>query len=257
MQKNNNHLNIGTLAYVAEKLNPKEYCLIPKEIREHLEDCEICSLKVMELCELIEERSEITIKKVTKRNFYKYSSIAAILVAGISSVIAFTVHEKYQKLIKESNIENSNIEIVRKNQLLDSLGVLQLKYERETKSINSRLSNLQSEFDAQNRIVASLYESNEVFERAMNVSLRGGALELKQKIRPRYKLSSTILFDWERSYVDNLKVAVYNNKGLRVFSNLKIEPGFRLGLREFGFGTYYIQLFSENTLVNSSKVKVY
>ncbi|MBO6516647.1 MAG: hypothetical protein JJ975_08855 [Bacteroidia bacterium] len=251
------HLDDLELAMAADLLVENRYEHLDPVVSNHIEECEVCSEKLMKLADVVDEMDEqdstlLPDVKKTKRVPNDWLLAASVVFLLILSFVVWRGRQEYQELsmkykVLVDSVEQSESKQLRLEELEKSLERIELQQDS--------LEKIREEIAMNENAIASLYVPNQNLEEEIARSLRSGNLELTSPVETDYQRNDHLTFLWE-SEPAQLGLVVYNNQGLKVKMISSIDKGFVLPLNQFNIGMYYYELYYENELVKINKFNI-
>lgn len=256
----NPHLTENEVALAADHLKDDTYGALDDRIKDHIAECETCAMQVMEVVSIEDEivvmdRSSNSKDGQTQKNLVKWLAAACLGILVASSILLVRLSNK-NSAMSEVTIALSDSLRNAENNLAKLQSEVKPNHRSKTDSAykailelkNDSLRLAQEKTLKNQQLIAALYQPNKGLEEEMKLTLRSGALNLKQPNKMTYRQRSPLAFKWD-SDVAKLNLVIYTNHGLKLITEMGVKNGFELDLKKLSIGRYYYQLFNENDLV--------
>jgi len=241
------HLNEEGISLYTDALILGKKEELPSEILDHVENCQLCKNKIIELYGICKDNSlynTVThpyFHEAIKQQFnysilYKIAASVLILVSIVLITKFLFRNQKKEIIISEEQCDSSSV--------------------KHDKIISDSIGSDQKEDSEHDHIyIAANFNSNPVFESLIDESLRSDNILkiISPQTDQQFSLNKSIKFKWESESIENLKIIILNNRADRIIEIEDIIGNNATYNKELKPGLYYWKLESEDDLLYLGK----
>lgn len=252
----NNHLTAEGISLYADGIALKKIEMLPDEILEHVENCELCRNEVIATYEIINNldytgdisnhpffsKSQIPAKANSVSSRFWISIAASVIVLlGIFYLIYLKHINKSESIVKNKT-ENMNVtnNSFSQNHINEGDSIVHSNNKRD-----------ENELFAHND---SKYKPNELFESLLESELRGSGFEVYTPGKNvQLNKNEKVVFTWSNPDKLSLRLIVFNNSAEKIFEADEIKGEAYKINSTFLPGLYYWKIIRNDELLKIGK----
>jgi len=262
------HLSPEQQAIVADAMVDASMNNIPAKLKGHLIECQECRQAILEVVEIAQAdiqysgvgSSILPTESISKKQ--PTSTNPALWLAAASVILLLSFSGWIWS--RATSLENQLVDLEKELNTVKQtqpLPVNALQSSKLTEQLNETvrlqqdsMQKLASQINSQKQLLAAAFTPNKDFEEQLNLSVRGGAVEINAPAKNAHlQTGHPIPFSWNQSGDASYSIILYNNNGWALHIKEGVQPDYSIAAKMLSPGTYYWKLIQEEEVVHLGK----
>jgi len=234
--QNNTHLNEEQMAQCADALNNRAYDMLPKDIKVHLEACDLCASEVLSIAEISRHHHDMSIKSTLPKSHTTVNKSLWPLLAVAATVLIFVLF--YFSGFLNPKDETPKVVVDLQKDTNDINLVENLENEHLVKT------DVKDELNITDNKLLAVFEPNENLEKLF-INMQGAYRSTIVKVETPavfYPQAADTL-RWQNPKDEKLYVEIFDNTEKAII-NQKVHAD-KFSLPKLKNGLYYWKLINE------------